>query len=61
MVKRYLLYHLRWQASAVIMAPVMWALEAAIPSNLIRLILASAFGAAVFYMIDRRIFGASSL
>lgn len=56
MFRRYMVYHLRWQASTVVMAPVMWLLDSLLPGVTLKLIVANACGAAVFYVVDRRIF-----
>ena len=54
-MRRYLIYHLRWQISAWIMLPVMICLELYLPlwGNLM---LGQLFGAFVFWGIDKRIF-----
>lgn len=56
MIKRYLLYHLRWQASTVVMYPVMLLLSSLLPGIFWKLVTANAVGAAVFYIVDKRIF-----
>ena len=53
---KYLLYHLRWQSSIIPMYPVMWILENTISSLIIRLIIASAVGASMFWYLDKWIF-----
>lgn len=55
MTKRWLVYVLRWQASAVVMAPFMWALEP-YASPTVALFVCQFVGAVIFYGIDRRIF-----
>lgn len=60
-MKQYVLYHLRWQASTIIMAPVMYGLRAFLSGDTLRLMVANACGAAIFYIIDRRIFRANLL
>lgn len=53
---RYFIYHLRWQLSALVMFPVIYFLKQWIDSEFIRLCLGQAFGAVLFYMVDKRIF-----
>jgi len=54
-MKRYALYHLRWQVSAWVMLPVMAILESILPlwSNLM---VGQFFGALTFWWVDRFIF-----
>ncbi len=54
--KRYGIYHLRWQLSAIVMMPIMLFLEAHLPlwGNLM---LGQFVGALIFWEVDKRIFG----
>ena len=54
-MKRWLLYVVRWQASAVVMAPFMWALEPRIGATP-ALFACQFVGALIFYKIDKGIF-----
>ncbi len=53
--KRYLIYHLRWQFSGVVMLPFMMMLEQHLPlwQNLA---VGSFIGAAIFWFVDKKIF-----
>lgn len=52
----YLIYHARWQFATIVMLPLMLFLEARFPlwANLV---IGQAFGALIFWFIDKRIFG----
>ena len=54
-MKRYAIYHLRWQISALVMLPIMMLLEAVLPlwGNLM---LGQFIGALIFWEVDKRIF-----
>ena len=54
-MRTYLIYHLRWQISALIMMPVMMFLEEHLPLYA-NLMLGQFVGAVVFWGIDKRIF-----
>lgn len=56
--RRYSIYHLRWQISALLMMPVMMFLEKHLPlwQNLM---VGQFFGAIIFYNIDKYIFKVS--
>ena len=54
--KKYLLYHLRWQVSAILMFPVMAFLQSLGLPLWVNLSLGQAFGAIVFWKIDKWIF-----
>jgi len=55
-MNRYLLYHLRWQVSAWVMMPLMLFLEKQGLPLWINLMIGQAFGACVFWFIDKWIF-----
>jgi len=54
-MKRYLIYHIRWQVSAWTMLPLMMFLETFLPlwANLM---IGQFFGALVFWFVDKWIF-----
>lgn len=52
---QFSVYHLRWQASTAVMLPMMIVLESYLPIYL-NLPIGQAFGACIFYFVDRRIF-----
>ena len=54
-MKRYLIYHLRWQVSAWVMLPIMLFLEKHLPLWL-NLMVGQAFGACIFWFVDKWIF-----
>ena len=54
-MKRYLIYHLRWQVSAFVMMPIMAYLEGKVPLE-INLMIGQFIGALIFWWIDRLIF-----
>ena len=54
--KQYLIYHFRWQVSAVVMFPVMGFLQMIGYPLIINLLIGQFFGAVVFYKIDDLIF-----
>ena len=56
MWKRYLIYHIRWQISAWVMMPVMLFLERQGLPLWKNLIIGQAFGACVFWFVDKWIF-----
>jgi hypothetical protein len=53
---RYIVYHLRWQLSAVVMMPVMYSLYAFQLPLWATLMLSQFFGALIFWYIDLLIF-----
>jgi hypothetical protein len=53
--KKFSLYHVRWQLSTLVMLPLMVVLESYLPIYL-NLPIGQAFGACIFYFVDRRIF-----
>jgi len=55
-MKRYLIYHLRWQISAWVMLPIMSILEKKGLPLWINLMIGQAFGACIFYFVDKWIF-----
>ena len=54
--KKYLLYHLRWQISAVVMYPVMAFLQSLGLPLWANLSLGQMFGAIIFWKVDQWIF-----
>jgi hypothetical protein len=54
-MKKYMIYHFRWQLSAWIMLPLMGLLESSLPLWF-NLMLGQFFGALIFWFIDLRIF-----
>lgn len=54
--KRFLVYFLRWQASAVVMLPFMHLFKAWGIGATANLLLIQAVGSVIFYNIDKRIF-----
>jgi hypothetical protein len=53
---RYLVYHLRWQVSAVVMMPVLYLLDHLSLALWLSLMLSQCFGAFIFWYIDSFIF-----
>jgi len=53
---RYILYHLRWQISGIIMLPLMLYLEQRLIPLYMNLLIVQFFGAILFWFIDKRIF-----
>jgi len=54
-MKRYIIYHIRWQLSAWLMLPIMTILESSLPLW-INLMIGQCFGAIIFWTIDKWIF-----
>ena len=54
-MRRYIIYHIRWQLSALIMFPLMSFLDQYLPLWL-NLMIGQCFGACVFWFIDSWIF-----
>jgi len=55
-IKRYLIYHLRWQVSAIIMMGPMMILQAFGFPLWLNLSIGQFIGAIIFYYIDKKIF-----
>jgi len=55
-MKRYLIYHLRWQVSAWVMLPLMNFLNSQNIPLWLNLMIGQCFGACVFWFIDKWIF-----
>lgn len=53
---RYLVYHLRWQVSAIVMMPVLYLLDRLNLALWLSLMLSQCFGAFVFWYVDLFIF-----
>jgi hypothetical protein len=53
---RYLIYHLRWQVSAIVMMPVLYLLDRFNLALWASLMLSQCFGAFIFWYIDWFIF-----
>lgn len=56
-MKRYGIYHLRWQISAIVMMPIMLLLEAQGWPLWQNLMVGQFVGALIFWEVDKRIFG----
>ena len=56
-MKRYSIYHLRWQISALVMMPIMIFLESQGLPLWQNLMAGQFVGALIFWEIDKRIFG----
>lgn len=56
-MKRYFIYHLRWQISALVMMPIMLLLEAQGWPLWLNLMAGQLVGAFIFWEVDKRIFG----
>ena len=53
MIKKYLLYILRWEISSPILALVLWILHTNI---IVETIIANLIGGMIFFFVDKRIF-----
>ena len=53
MIKKYILYILRWQMSSPLLALVLWLLHTNI---IIETIIANLIGGIIFFWVDRKIF-----
>ena len=53
-MRKYLVYHLRWQISGIVMMPVLMLTKNL--GTVIGVILAQLIGAAIFWYIDKKIF-----
>ena len=55
-MKRYFIYHLRWQISALVMMPIMLYIQALGYPLWVNLMIGQFFGALIFWFVDLRIF-----
>jgi hypothetical protein len=53
---RYLIYHLRWQVSAIVMMPILYLLDYLNLALWLSLMLSQCFGAFIFWYVDLFIF-----
>jgi len=53
-MRKYLVYHLRWQISGIVMMPVLMLTENL--GTVVGVIIAQLIGAMIFWFVDRKIF-----